>query len=176
MEVLEKGIYQYSMNGNLIAKYENIKDITIKKQYLATTICNAIAGRTKTAYGYKWINTKKYFFNFRSKQIVDIVIKKTGIKHDLLIAKGRNKEIIRARQLAHYLLKQETNLTLTQIGLLTGGQDHSTISYSCKKISGYLDINDADIKYYVASCQEEIDKIRNFYFKQWIPIYDHSKI
>ena len=176
MEVVEKGIYQYSLDGVLIAKYNNVNDVVINNEYTKTTINNAIFGIQKTAYGYKWLNVKKYIFNPRSKQIVDIILSITNMEHDIMIAKNRKKEIVFVRQLIHYFLKKETKLSLNQIGLLTGDQDHATTLHSVKKIKGYLEINDADIKYYVNSCQEEINKIRNFYFKTWVPIYDHSKL
>lgn len=176
MEALEKGIYQYDLDGVLIAKYDTFNDITENKEYLKGTIFNAITGNQKTAYGYKWLKVNKSFFSFHSKKIIDIVLKEMNLDYELMIAKTRKHEVVRARQLIHFFLKKETKLSLSQIGLLTGGQDHTTIIHSCKKIKGYLDINDLDIMYYVNVCQKEINKIMNFNFKMWVPVYEHSKL
>ncbi len=49
-------------------------------------------------------------------------------------AKRRNKNIVLPRQIAMYISRQVTNLSLPEIGLAFGGKDHTTVLYSCKKI------------------------------------------
>jgi chromosomal replication initiator protein len=49
-------------------------------------------------------------------------------------AKKRTKEIALPRQIAMYLSKQLTNLSLSDIGKNFGGKDHATVIYSCKLI------------------------------------------
>jgi chromosomal replication initiator protein len=49
-------------------------------------------------------------------------------------AKKRTKEIANARQIAMYITKQQTHLSLSEIGRYFGGKDHATVIYACKQI------------------------------------------
>ena len=57
-----------------------------------------------------------------------------GIKLQELRSVKRTKEIANARQIAMYIAKQQTNLSLSEIGKYFGGKDHATVLYSCKKV------------------------------------------
>jgi chromosomal replication initiator protein len=46
----------------------------------------------------------------------------------------RDSSLVKARQIAMYLLKKELGLTYVEIGNLLGGRDHSTIMYGVEKI------------------------------------------
>ncbi len=48
--------------------------------------------------------------------------------------KKRTKEVANARQIAMYLIKQHTQLSLSEIGRGFGGKDHATVIYACKQI------------------------------------------
>ena len=58
-----------------------------------------------------------------------------------LKAKRRNKTIILPRQIAMYLSRQLTNLSLPEIGHSFGGKDHTTVLHSFKKIDRDLKEN-----------------------------------
>ncbi|MGD0283051.1 MAG: chromosomal replication initiator protein DnaA [Dissulfurispiraceae bacterium] len=49
-------------------------------------------------------------------------------------ARKRTKEIANARQIAMYIAKKQTNLSLSEIGRYFGGKDHATVIYACKQI------------------------------------------
>jgi chromosomal replication initiator protein len=57
-----------------------------------------------------------------------------GLKPHDLKAKKRTREIANARQIAMYLSKQHTNLSLSEIGRCFGGKDHATVIYACKQV------------------------------------------
>ncbi|MCL4492010.1 MAG: chromosomal replication initiator protein DnaA [Nitrospirae bacterium] len=57
-----------------------------------------------------------------------------GIKLQDLKAKKRTKEIANARQIAMYVTKQQTSLSLSEIGKYFGGKDHATVIYACKQM------------------------------------------
>jgi chromosomal replication initiator protein len=46
------------------------------------------------------------------------------------------------RQIAMYLLREEANISLPQIGDALGGRDHTTIMYGCDKIADLLERDD----------------------------------
>ncbi len=51
-----------------------------------------------------------------------------------LIKRSRKKEIVRPRQIAMFLLRDETKLSFPEIGQKLGGRDHSTVIHACEKI------------------------------------------
>ncbi len=56
-----------------------------------------------------------------------------------LKSRRRDKETALARQVAMYLIKQETNYSLVQIGRELGGRNPSTVSHACEKIANDID-------------------------------------
>jgi len=57
------------------------------------------------------------------------------VKVSDLKSKRRTKDIALPRQIAMYLTKQLTALSLAEIGKGFGGKDHSTVIHACKKIA-----------------------------------------
>jgi len=70
--------------------------------------------------------------------IKEIVSKYYKIPVELMISKTRKHEVALARQMAMYLTKQFTQLSLKTIGLNFGNRDHSTVLHSCQMIENYL--------------------------------------
>jgi chromosomal replication initiator protein len=62
-----------------------------------------------------------------------------------LTSKVRSKDIVRARQIAMYLARELTPLSLPKIGESFGNRDHSTVMHSCDKVKSSL-TEDEDIK------------------------------
>jgi chromosomal replication initiator protein len=56
--------------------------------------------------------------------------------------KRRNKNIVLPRQIAMYLSRELTDLSLPEIGGFFGGKDHTTVLYSYKKIKGEIIVNE----------------------------------
>jgi chromosomal replication initiator protein len=61
-----------------------------------------------------------------------------------LKSKKRSKNIVIPRQVAMYLTRKLTNLSLPEIGNQFGGKDHTTVLHSCKKMDELLNV-DQDI-------------------------------
>ncbi len=57
---------------------------------------------------------------------------------DELQGKQRDKRVVVPRQIAMYLLRAETDLSLVDIGKLFGGRDHSTVLHSLEKMESGL--------------------------------------
>jgi len=51
-----------------------------------------------------------------------------------LVKRSRKKEVVKPRQIAMYLLREETKLSFPEIGHKLGGRDHSTVIHACEKI------------------------------------------
>ncbi|MBL8058741.1 MAG: chromosomal replication initiator protein DnaA [Anaerolineales bacterium] len=54
----------------------------------------------------------------------------------------RSKDIAWARQVAMYLIREETDASLPSIGEALGNRDHTTIMYGCKKVADEIERND----------------------------------
>jgi chromosomal replication initiator protein len=78
-----------------------------------------------------------------------------NIKHDDLVGKKRNKELIKPRQLCMYLLRTEASMSFPEIAREMGGKDHSTIMYGCKSIEKNL-ATDEEIKNELALLKESL--------------------
>jgi len=51
-----------------------------------------------------------------------------------LTKRSRKKEVVKPRQIAMYLLREEIKLSFPDIGQKLGGRDHSTVIHACEKI------------------------------------------
>ena len=57
-----------------------------------------------------------------------------GVTPDDLKSSRRNREITVPRQVAMYLTREMTGLSLPSIGRAFGGRDHSTVLYACNTV------------------------------------------
>ena len=53
---------------------------------------------------------------------------------DTLTGAGKTRAVAHARQLAMYLCRELTDLSLPKIGAQFGGKDHTTVMYADRKI------------------------------------------
>lgn len=79
------------------------------------------------------------------------------IKMSDLSSNSRHKSVVRPRQVAMYLAKTMTNLSLPKIGQAFGGKNHATVIHSAKLIQGLME-NDPQITKEVKTLEE---KLRN---------------
>ncbi len=100
--------------------------------------------------------------NIEPKQINAGDIKKIvsnyyKIPVDMLVSKSRKHEVALARQMAMYLTKLSTQLSLKSIGAEFGNRDHSTVLHSCQMIENYL-TTDKSVK---QAYENLLQKIKN---------------
>jgi chromosomal replication initiator protein len=75
-------------------------------------------------------------------EIVRRVAEAFGVPMDRMLGRERSREVALPRQIAMYLLRQESNISLPQIGDTLGGRDHTTVMYGCDKIADLLERDD----------------------------------
>ncbi len=78
--------------------------------------------------------------------VLNTVVSELKVNLEELQGTSRRREISQARQIAMYLMRQHTNLSLPKIGEALGGKDHSTVMYSCEKIAQQL-AKDAELSH-----------------------------
>ena len=75
-------------------------------------------------------------------KIVETVARYYGVPAEQLRGKARDKQIVLPRQIAMYLMREETEAPLLRIGEALGGRDHSTVLHGCEKIEREMAEND----------------------------------
>lgn len=75
------------------------------------------------------------------KDVVKIVSDYYSLEESLIYEKTRRKEIVKARQVIMYLLREDFNVSYPLIGQKLGGKDHTTVIHSYLKIKEYLKNN-----------------------------------
>ena len=78
-----------------------------------------------------------------------------GIGLDQLKGQKRDKAIVVPRQIAMYLIRAETDVSLIRIGGELGGRDHSTVIHACDKIDRESAVND-EMRRDIAAVREMI--------------------
>lgn len=72
--------------------------------------------------------------NMAIKDVVKIVAEYYKLEELSIYEKTRKKEIVKARQIVMYLLREDFNVSYPLIGQKLGGKDHTTVIHSCLKI------------------------------------------
>lgn len=88
-----------------------------------------------------------------ANQIIKTVSQFYDIQEKFLFEKTRRKEVVKPRQIAMYLLRQDFNGSYPYIGQKFGGRDHTTVIHAYEKISRDLKNNER--------LKEEIKNIRD---------------
>jgi chromosomal replication initiator protein len=106
---------------NRVVAYTSLTEATISVE-LATEALKDILSANKN----RVIN---------SNLIQEVVARYFDIKFDELKSKKRNRDIAFPRQIAMYLCRELTEMSLPKIGDEFGGRDHSTVIHAIEKIS-----------------------------------------
>ena len=75
---------------------------------------------------------------FHPDEIIKNVCSFYRIKSTQIKGSKRDASLVKARQIAMYLLKRELGLTFVEIGNLLGGRDHTTVMHGVNKIEKLL--------------------------------------
>ena len=90
------------------------------------------------------------------QKLIQTIAQFYGIKHDDIMGKKRDAEIVRPRQIAMYLLREMFGFSYPKIAQTLGGKDHTTIMHGFSKIE--REISDPKV---VDEIKTIKDRIRN---------------
>ncbi|MBN1180178.1 MAG: chromosomal replication initiator protein DnaA [Anaerolineae bacterium] len=91
-------------------------------------------------------------------RILDVVARYYQLNVDEMQSVSRSRRIARPRQIAMFLMRQESDLSLSQIGDVFGGRDHTTVLYACDRVADLSEEND-DVR-------RQLNAIRETLYKQ----------
>ena len=136
------------MQGDRFALYEVERNISILREPLPAM---AIEGSV-------WYLSKDTVNRppLRRTASLEDIFKAAASYHQLsmddLLSKRRTKAVVRARQIAMYLAREETEASYPKIGAALGGRNHSTVVYGYRKIAGAVQADE--------TLRLEVDAIR----------------
>ena len=88
--------------------------------------------------------------------MVKSMCEKMCVSYDEICGSARTRRLVRSRQIMMAVLKNVTNLSLTEIGNVCGGRDHATVVYALSQIEQQKTsdlILDAEIAELVKLCK-----------------------
>ena len=71
-------------------------------------------------------------------EIVRAVSEYFKLTQEEIFGKSRSQGVVVARQIAMYLCREKTSMSLPKIGALFGGRDHTTVMYAIKKVGDLM--------------------------------------
>jgi chromosomal replication initiator protein len=112
---------------NRLAAYQKLNNQSPNLEVAKTLLKNIIFSPKKVANPEKVIRTVAFFYDLKEKDI---------------LTNSRKKEIVRPRQIAMYLLREELKNSFPFIGRKFGGKDHTTAIHAHNKITKEMEINE----------------------------------
>jgi chromosomal replication initiator protein len=88
-------------------------------------------------------------------QVIETVAKFYNISVPEIVSASRSRELVQPRQVAMYLIRQETDASLPEIGGLLGGRDHTTVIHGVERIKERLE-NEEQLRRDVMSVREQL--------------------
>src|SRR4051812_11630406 len=105
---------------NRIAAYASMQGLPITTDLASAVLSNVLYNPKKRAVTLD--------------RIAQAVSDYYGVDMDTMRSQKRDRAIVVPRQIAMYLMRAETDVSLLRIGAELGGRDHSTVLHACDKI------------------------------------------
>jgi chromosomal replication initiator protein len=109
-----------------IVAYADLRGMEISSQLIDSALADLLPRRTEVG----------------TSQVISKVAEIYGVTVDRMLGRDRSRQVALPRQIAMYLLREEANISLPQIGEALGGRDHTTIMYGCDKVADLLERDD----------------------------------
>ncbi len=114
-----------------------------------------VAGKEKGEEKHDYIKEQEAHMSSAVDSIIQKTAKLYGVSEDDLVQRGRWAEVVKARQLAMYLMREGMELSFPSIGR-TFKRDHTTVIYAFEKISKDLK-RDGKLKARIEKIRKEIE-------------------
>lgn len=92
---------------------------------------------------------------FSLEQIQQNVCDYFKITPEMMLSASRKREIVQARQITMYLVRNFTKLSLASIGSRMGGKNHATVLHACNLVEDLV-ATDKSVKHYVADLEKQL--------------------
>jgi chromosomal replication initiator protein len=109
-----------------IVAYADLRGMPMTSQLIDSALADLLPRRTEV----------------RPEQVIDTVAEAYGVSLERMLGRDRSRQVALPRQIAMYLLREESHISLPQIGEALGGRDHTTVMYGCDKIADLLERDD----------------------------------
>ncbi len=77
--------------------------------------------------------------NLTMDDLLALIAKHFDLKPQDILSKGRRKELVIPRQIAMYLIRENTTHSFPEIGQFFSGRDHSTVMYAVQKVAKQIE-------------------------------------
>jgi chromosomal replication initiator protein len=124
---IQRNIRELEGALNRLMVYQKINNQTATLETTKSLLRNLILSPSKVISPKKIIQTVADFYDLKEKE---------------LLSSSRKKEVVRPRQIAMYLLKEELKSSYPFIGRRLGGKDHTTAIHAHEKIMKELEIDE----------------------------------
>jgi len=121
---IKKNIRELEGALNILVAYQKLNNSLPDFKTVKSLLNNLISSPAKVINAKKIIKAVSEFYDLKEKD---------------LISSSRKKEIVKPRQIAMYLLREELKGSFPFIGRKLGGKDHTTAIHAYKKICKELD-------------------------------------
>jgi chromosomal replication initiator protein len=126
---------------NRIVAYANMQGMPISVDLAQAVLSNVLYNPKRRA--------------ITPERIAQAVSEYYGVDLEALRGQKRDRAIVVPRQIAMYLMRAETDVSLMRIGAELGGRDHSTVLHACDKIDREASDNE-DFRRELAAVREMI--------------------
>jgi len=90
-----------------------------------------------------------------TEDVLTVVSNVFGVEKERLLGRERSRIIALPRQVAMYVLREDGNNSLPQIGDSMGGRDHTTVMHACNKITDLIE-TDSKLRRKVIEVREKL--------------------
>lgn len=122
-----------------IVAYADLRGMPLNQELIDSALADLLPRRTEV----------------KPNHIIQTVADVYGVSLERMLGRDRSRQVALPRQIAMYLLREEANCSLPQIGEFLGGRDHTTIMYGCDKVADMLERDD-NLRREVIEIREQI--------------------
>jgi len=91
------------------------------------------------------------------ERVRELVARRWRVHPDALVSKQRTRAVTVPRQVAMYLIRETLGMSLSRIGQIFGGRDHSTVIHSIRKVEDQME-RDQTFRSLVDAAREEFEE------------------